>query len=197
MSLRLILRAFALASGAAVAAFGLGFAWFARDATLPSPWPSHVDGIVALTGGTQRVPTALALLRAGVSGRLLISGVGPGVTLPALLQNNAGDHAVTSVAASPPIDSITLGHAAQTTAGNAVETTWWVRANGMRSIVVVTAGYHMRRALAEIDAALPDVRVTPYAVHPPAGARTLFVEYVKLLASEAGIHPLAPMPGTT
>ncbi len=176
-----------------------GFGWFIRDARLPSAWPARADGIVALTGGSLRVEAAVALLRAGVSGRLLISGVGPGATLPAVLQNDeatAGAGQVISVGNDALVQAaITLGHGAQTTAGNAVETTLWVRANGMHSLVVVTAGYHMRRALAEIRAGLPDVRVAPYAVHPPAGLHTLLAEYAKLIAAELGVHPLTPSPG--
>ena len=132
--------------------------------------------------------------------RLLISGVGPGGTLSAVLQASdpgpppSAPIPLRTAGPSTP-DAVTLGHAARTTAGNAVEAAWWARANRMHSLVVVTAGYHMRRALAEFGAAIPDVRLTPYAVHPPAGPRVLLLEYVKLIATVSGI-PTDRSPGS-
>ncbi len=193
-------RGLGLTACAGLIAFVAGFGWFVRDAERPSPWPAEADGIVALTGGALRIETAMALLRAGVAHRLLISGVGPGVTLPDMLQAVAHDTSAPLPAAVHDVlaaGTVTLGHVARTTRGNAVEITWWVRANGLGSIVVVTAGYHMRRALAVIGTSLPGVRLTPYAVHPPAGIRKLFIEYVKLVAAEAGIPPATPTPGLT
>ena len=178
-----------------------GFGFFVRQATTVSAWPGNADGIVVLTGGAERVETALLLLRAGVSDRLLISGVGPGVTLPELLENAAPhDPSLRRVPAAIPAEyrplngtagHITLGRSAQSTAGNAIETAWWVRRNGLRSLVVVTAGYHMPRAVADLRAALPDTRLTPYSVHPGAGLRTMLVEYAKLVAAELGVRPAA------
>ena len=179
-----------------------GFGYFIRQSTRISAWPGNADGIVVLTGGAERVETALLLLRAGVADRLLISGVGPGVTLPELLENAAPHNrrARPSAAAAMPAEyrpldptagHITLGRSAQSTAGNAIETASWVRRNGLRSLVVVTAGYHMPRAVADLRAVLPDTRLTPYTVHPGAGLRTMLVEYAKLVAAEFGVRPAA------
>ena len=183
--------------------FTAGFGCFVRQATMPSPWPGNADGIVVLTGGAQRVETALLLLRAGVADRLLISGVGPGVTLPELLHAAPHDlrerriQAIPADYRAPAAGRITLGHSAQSTAGNAIETAWWVRQNGLRSLVVVTAGYHMPRAVADLRASLPDTRLTPYAVHPGAGLRTMLVEYAKLVAAELGVRPADAVRATT
>ena len=61
-------------------------------------------------------------------------------------------------------------------------------------MIVVTAGYHMRRALAEIGTALPEVSLHPDPVQPPALSRPgigtlrlLASEYVKWLAVELGL----------
>ncbi len=175
-----------LLAGLCAVTLTAGFGWFVADAERRSPWPANADGIVALTGGALRVQTALGLLHAGVAHRLLISGAAPGVTVQAVLRTD--DPRATQAGA------ITLGHVAKTTAGNAVEAAWWVRANGLHSLVVVTAGYHMRRALAEIGAAAPHIRLMPYAVHPHAGPRTFLIEYAKLIAT---IGMPAPAPGTT
>ncbi len=168
-----------------------GFAWFARDADRDSRWPSHADGIVVLTGGALRIETALALLQSGVADRLLISGVPRGITLPSLLGAATEAPAVRQVAWwPPPAAHVAVGHSAGTTRGNAVETAAWAEASGLHDIVVVTAGYHMRRALAELALALPDARFHAYAVHPPGTClRVLFTEYNKFLAVEAGLVP--------
>lgn len=166
-----------------------GFVWFLRDQARTRPFPPDSDGIVVLTGGALRVETGLALLDAGVAPRLLVSGVGDGVTVPSLLDAawRPGEAGATVRLVSAELHRghvIELGHGAQTTVGNAAETASWARADDLRSIVVVTAGYHMRRALAEIADALPEARLRPYPVHPQASLRLLALEYSKLLAVE-------------
>ena len=188
--------------GACVALWLGGFGWFALDAARPARWPDRADGIVVLTGGALRVETALALLQAGVADRLLISGVPRGITLPSLLdaawqRPSLGVAPVAREAAfwRGSVDHITLGHGAETTRGNASETAAWAQAGSLHDLVVVTAGYHMRRALAELAMALPAARFHAYAVHPPgAGWRVLFTEYNKLLLVEAGL--VAPPTAT-
>ena len=69
----------------------------------------------------------------------------------------------------------------------------------MRRLIVVTAGYHMPRALLEIGRALPGVALYPAPVQPPAmrgpldlgTARLLANEYDKLLAVRLGLTRLA------
>ena len=70
----------------------------------------------------------------------------------------------------------------------------------MRSLLVVTAGYHMPRALLEIGRALPEEILYPVPVQPPAlrgpggvgTARLLAVEYTKWLAAHLGLARLHP-----
>jgi uncharacterized SAM-binding protein YcdF (DUF218 family) len=61
------------------------------------------------------------------------------------------------------------------------------------SLILVTADYHMPRALIELRAAMPEAQVTPYPVATPTldarhwpdtsqGARRMIVEYCKYLA---------------
>ena len=81
--MRAALRRAAIAGGAlllaASCAWGLGFAWFALAARQPGEPPPRADGIVALTGGPDRIETALALLAADRAPVLLVSGVARGV----------------------------------------------------------------------------------------------------------------------
>ena len=82
--------------------------------------------------------------------------------------------------------------------GNAEETAAWVRANAIRSLIVVTAGYHMPRAMTELGRALPEVRLYPVSVVPPAmqgpggvrnagTLRLMAEEYTKWLAARLGL----------
>jgi uncharacterized SAM-binding protein YcdF (DUF218 family) len=165
-----------------------GFIWFATDAIRLPPSPPAADGIVALTGGADRVATAIALLHAGRGRLLLISGVGPGADLGKLFHGTGIDPAGLR-------DRITLGRDATDTEENAVETADWVRGNNLHSLIVVTAGYHMQRALTEMTRALPAVTLYPAPVLPPAlrrvrrfgTIRLLAGEYTKWLAAEVGL----------
>src|SRR5271165_6270496 len=58
-----IALAMAVLGGAAAIAWVAGFLWFVRDAVRPVPTPPTADGILALTGGADRVATAITLLR--------------------------------------------------------------------------------------------------------------------------------------
>ena len=112
--MRFLLRFIALAALAWI----VGFAWFAL--TVPDAAPADTvstDAIVVLTGGGNRVEAGIALLQAGRARKLFISGVHPNTDLADLLA--PGAHAVTNLSASLPAGSITLGHAAANTAGNA------------------------------------------------------------------------------
>ena len=101
----------------------------------------------------------------------------------------------------PLAGRITLGHVARTTRGNAAEIAAWAREEQLRSIRVVTAGYHMPRALLELRRALPDAELLPHPVVPARlrdpGAvshlRTwslLAGEYLKLLGAWMGLTRL-------
>jgi uncharacterized SAM-binding protein YcdF (DUF218 family) len=171
--------------------WGAGFAWFLRGALTAAAPPPQADGIVALTGGAGRVESALHLLAEGRARLLLVSGVG-GAAEFSQFAHLAGVDAHLH-------DRVTLGRAAASTRGNAAETADWAHGNGIRSLIVVTAGYHMPRALAELGRALPDVALYPAPVLPPAlrdGAneaamlRLLAGEYTKWLATEVGLSAL-------
>lgn len=178
----------ALLGGGAL--WGLGFARFnsiARHAGAP---PAAADGIVVLTGGADRVETALRLLVEGRAPFLMVSGVARGADLADLTRRVPLDPDQAS--------RVTLGHAAQSTSGNAAETAPWARAHHMRRLIVVTAGYHVPRALLEVKRALPDVELQAVAVQSPAlrsappsaSVRVLAAEYDKLLAVWLGLSRL-------
>jgi uncharacterized SAM-binding protein YcdF (DUF218 family) len=169
----------------------LGFLWFLQVAgAAPAEPARHTDGIAVLTGGAERVETGFRLLRLGLADRLLISGTYQATGLAALDRAAQADAALAG--------RITLGRAATTTRGNAAEVAAWARAAGLQSVRVVTAGYHMPRALVELRRTLPAVALVPHPVQPPQlwapDAREqprvwelLALEYMKFLAAAAGL----------
>ena len=175
--------------GIPLALWAAGFGWFvhriaqpaASQFTASSP---HADGIVVLTGAPGRVEAALHLLADGRADRLLISGVGPAASFAELARRAGVDPALSS--------RTTLGRAAHSTRGNALETADWVRQFGVRRLIVVTSSYHMPRALAELSRVLPDTALAPDAVAPDAaGWRLLVNEFNKYLAVVGGLRWLA------
>ena len=120
-----------------------GFAWFLTAATWRQLPPAHADGIVALTGGADRVEAALRLLAEGRARLLLISGVGRAAGFAELARRAGVPRRLAP--------RVTLGRSALSTRGNATETAAWARGNHIRSLIVVTAAYHMPRALAELS----------------------------------------------
>ncbi len=177
---------------AGAAAWGIGFAWFEHAAHRPGPpLPSDADGIVVLTGGADRIETALRLLADRRAPLLLVSGVARGADLAELTRRIRLDPA--SVAGQ-----VTLGREATTTVENGAETAHWAQAHGLHRLLVVTAGYHMPRALLELRRSLPDAELHPVPVVPralrggtdPATARMLANEYEKLIAVRFGLEPL-------
>ena len=95
---------------------------------------------------------------------------------------------------------MTIGRTATTTRGNALETAAWARTNGIRSLLVVTASYHMPRAMLELRRVLPDTTLYPVPVWPPAAQRwsaptlrLIAEEYIKYLATPLGLTTVLPV----
>ncbi len=186
-------RAALVVLGTGALAWAGGFAWFVQQAVRPLPAPPIADGIVTLTGGADRVRAGMLLLADHRADRLLVTGIGGHAGLRDLARQAGLDPA-------PLAPRVTLGRGAVSTRGNAEEIAAWARTNGLRSLIVVTAFYHMPRALAEIARALPHVALYPAAVSPAGsradeglgGLRLLAEEYTKYLGTEIGLTALAP-----
>jgi len=176
----------------AVLAWGLGLLWFAS--TIPTAvedTATRTDAIVVLTGGSERIETALGLLEAGLADRVFVSGVGQPV--------KTGDVLPQARNLSPELRAkITVGTSADNTPGNAVETEAWAKTAGVQSIRLVTAAYHMRRSLLEFHAAMPEISIVPHAVFPanvksdwwrwPGTASLIAREYSKFVVTWAIQH---------
>jgi len=167
-----------------------GFMWFA--ASLPhnvEDATSETDGVVVLTGGSDRLASGLDILAAGRAKKLFVSGV----------------HQLTSVTQLQRLSRrepemfeccVVLGKAAENTAGNASETLRWANQEGYRSIRVVTGAYHMPRSLLEFRRAMPGAVLIAHPVFPthvklsqwwrwPGTASLIATEYSKYLVSLA------------
>jgi uncharacterized SAM-binding protein YcdF (DUF218 family) len=182
------LRAFFTAILLALLAYAVGFVLFAAGLPATSPLPSHIDGIVVLTGGDERLENAVALLEHGVGKRLLITGADMQTTKAVLGHIAHGGKRFACCA--------DVGYAAQDTRGNADEAAEWAREHHFRSLVIVTARYHMPRTLHEFRRVMPNIRLTLWPVDPagvdvthwwrqPHTFLLLQREYVKYLASLA------------
>lgn len=143
----------------------------------------RADGIIALTGGAERITEALDLLTEGRARRLLITGVNKATSEESLSVHSAGGAEMLDCC-------VDIDRNALNTLGNALETERWVRDKRFKSIIVVTSNYHMPRSLLELRRVLPETTLIPYPVISQslkldhwwtdrASIRLLVSEYVK------------------
>lgn len=191
VSLRRGLLSFAaFAIGVAVAVGIGGFLHFAAMvADLEPTGQETAEGIVALTGGRDRIHGAVDLLKAGRGQRLLITGVHHQTRPEDLRRQSEADQPLFSCC-------VDLGFQAATTVGNAQEAAAWTRARGFRSLIIVTSAYHMPRSLTEFAETMPGVTLVPYPVRhtdldlahwylSAETAKLLILEYLKYTVSRA------------
>jgi uncharacterized SAM-binding protein YcdF (DUF218 family) len=175
-------------TGSLVAAFVAGFVVYLNEIPGSEARSArNADGIVVFTGAAQRMNDAVDLLSKNRGKRLLVSGVNP-ITTTDELKKQIPDFARLSECC------IDLGHEAQNTLGNAVETAAWAKKHGFKTLLIVTSAWHMPRALVELERETDGVELIPYPVitermreqgwwtSPPV-ARLLVFEYLKYLAA--------------
>ena len=168
------------------AVYAAGFFLFVESLPDTDPTPPRADGIVALTGGDARLDAAVSLLEHKAANRLLITGVFQTTTKEELGRMFHGGRRFACCA--------DIDYSAEDTHDNAEQAAMWAARHGYRSIIVVTASYHMPRSLAEFAAVMPHVRLVPYPVEPsgvnmsgwwqkPGTIHLLHGEYAKYLAA--------------
>ena len=174
-----------LAAVALVSGFLAFVAALDRSERVPQ---GRADGIVALTGGAQRIGDAIDLLAGGYGRRLLITGVNERTSRDEIARLNPTQRHWIDCC-------VDLDYRARNTIGNAIETRRWMRHNRFSTVAVVTSNYHMPRTLIELDHALQGGdRIVPHPViaegfdgadwwHSPSATKLLASEYLKFLVA--------------
>jgi uncharacterized SAM-binding protein YcdF (DUF218 family) len=145
------------------------------------------DAVVVLAGdpGYERTTTAASLLRSGRGHLLVLTGgeSGPGDSARSLRD--------VAVALGVPPDRVRMEEASRSTREEFVALSPILRAEGIRSIIVVTSPYHERRALLTARRALAGIKVHIRGAAPSAwtprgwwrtggSRRIVMTEYAKL-----------------
>lgn len=107
------------------------------------------DAIVSISGGDTdaRTDHAIAMYKNGWAPVLIFSGAAQDKTGP----SNALAMAKRAVAAGVPSSAIILEQDAENTKQNAQNTKQLLAENNVKSVILVTSGYHQRRASLEFD----------------------------------------------
>ena len=140
-------------------------AWFL--ATIPASNPVITEKapvLVVLTGGYARIEHGLELLADHEAPVLFISGVGGHATRQEILQDYANADLRARVDASG--GEIVIDAVANSTVSNAEQTKIFLKARHFTTIRLITANYHMRRALHEFRNVMPEVTIIPDPVSP-------------------------------
>ena len=126
---------------------------------------NNVNNIVVLTGNTGRLVFGLDLMSNNIKSRMLITGVAKGVKYSEIIKNN-----------NLKKNRIELGYTAQSTLGNAIETTLWIEKYKVNDIILVTDSWHMQRALLLFNAIMPNIKISP---HPIKSNNFNIIDYFK------------------
>ena len=113
-------------------------------------------GVVALTGGSNRIARAIELLNFGYGEKMLISGVRPGTTMNLITAREDIKHYQGQ--------KVDLGYTAKDTVGNAQEIAEWVEKHDINEIYAVTSFYHIPRSRLELEHRMPTIKIHFVAV---------------------------------
>ncbi len=170
----------------ALLGYAIGFVLFVGNLPAAPTAMPRADGIVVLTGGDDRLNTAVKMLEGGVGKRLLVTGTSLSITKETVGNISGGGPRFHCCA--------DIGYEAADTHDNAEEAATWARENKFGSLIVVTGRHHMPRTLKEFSTAMPDITLIACPVEQsnvvlsgwwqrPRTAQLLHREYFKYLAS--------------
>lgn len=120
------------------------------------------DAIVVISGGdtNARTDEAIRLFQQQWAPLLIVSGAAADKTS----QSNAAAMRQRANAQGVPLAQIIAEERSETTKQNAVEVKAIARQRQLKRLILVTSGYHMRRAQSEFAAQLPGVTIVPHPV---------------------------------
>lgn len=113
---------------------------------------SKYENIVVLTGGENRIVRALDSIDTLQTKNIFISGVYKKSRLKDIIGNRKISDNICFI----------LGKKAKNTQGNASEITEWTQKNNIKTILLVTSDYHMRRSIIEFKFADYNLETIPY-----------------------------------
>jgi uncharacterized SAM-binding protein YcdF (DUF218 family) len=146
---------------------------------------AHQRDTVVLTGGPGRIKVALEMLRDGRTNHVFISGVSKNYRKDNLPQ-------VDGLAPAQRDCCVTLGFEAYNTASNGRESAAWLEQRGASQIFLVTARYHMPRAMVELKRWAPQVTITPVSVTQRRRPMRQVTEFLKYAAALTRLRLYAP-----
>jgi len=154
--------------------YALGFILFAVTLGKPAPADAQpTEAAVVLTGGSNRIEHAIAVLKDRQAKRLLVSGADPSVTKADIARRVGGSRTLLKCC-------VDLGRESVDTRSNAEEAGRWLAAHHFKSVRLITSDWHMRRARYEFNRQLDrNVKLIPDAVRTEPNFLTLFGEYNK------------------
>lgn len=123
-----------------------------------SPQCSKVDAIVAISGGdtTTRTEKAIQLFKNGWGDRLVLAGAAKDTSGP----SNAKAMKNQAEAEGVPADKIDIDEQSSTTSQNALDVKTILSDHSAQSMILVTSGYHQRRAYLEFQSQLgPEFKI--------------------------------------
>lgn len=120
------------------------------------------DAIVVVSGGDTKARTAagIELYKNGWGDTLIFSGAAQDKTGP----SNAVAMQLQAIQAGVPNSAIIIDEKAESTQQNAQNTKTIVASRGYRDIILVTSGYHQRRASLEFNKQAENVNIRNYPV---------------------------------
>ena len=115
------------------------------------------DAIVVISGGdtTARTEEAIRLYRDGWAPNIIVSGAAADKSGP----SNAEAMRQQAIDSGVPSSAVLLESHSETTKQNAIEVATIIRQHDIKDIILVTSGYHMRRAALEFSASNTNVTV--------------------------------------
>lgn len=120
------------------------------------------DAVIVYTGGEGRITEALKLFADENANYLFISGVGVNTTKDMIISMAKEGENISpdKVKCCLHLDKIS-----ENTHENALNTAKWLKDKEIEAIILVTADYHMPRALFETDKALKNIKIIPYSLN--------------------------------
>jgi uncharacterized SAM-binding protein YcdF (DUF218 family) len=158
----------------------LGFIFFIYNiSTLENVIDKKADAIIVLTGAKGRIDTGIQLLWQKNAAHLFVSGVGKNAVLSDLSKylDSFTSNQIKSIE-----DFITLGHEANSTEENALETAQWIKDNNYKSIILVTSNYHIPRSLYLFKHFMPHISIIAHpSKNKNISLKLAFLEYNKFI----------------